>query len=432
VDDTARDLLVRGMAAAKANSNDEARFFLEKYLRQGVGPQEQVQAWRYLAQIAAEPEEKRRYIASILAVDPTDGFARRELAVLDGSLDPRDIVNPEHEPRSTLSAESVQVEAERLSCARCGSSRVGFSPDGQTLVCEHCHYETPVGAPSGAQPRARDFAATIWTSKGRATPERSGAMTCTGCGASFLLAPGILSLTCPHCAAVHLVDGPELRDLIPPDAIIPFIVDRNAAEEALARLRRDQDITPTFGVVSGLYVPVWMFTFAGEAQWSGVERERLSLDSRHPVPVSGSLTVIDRHALVPATPTVPDRLIDLLNDFDLGTLVPYDARYLADFPSEMYQVSLDEASIPARRIALAAIKESAKDELDGVDDLEIKCPMVGIDAFKLLLLPLWMTRFDSPDAPQVAAVNGQTGRAATVLPPRGFLNKLRQLFGGDS
>src|SRR5687768_9520937 len=95
MDDAGRDLLVRGIAAAKAGSRDEARFFLEKFLRQGNGSDARIQAWRYLAAIADDPDEKKEYLGLILASDPLDGLARRDLAVLNGTLDPDQIVDPE-------------------------------------------------------------------------------------------------------------------------------------------------------------------------------------------------------------------------------------------------------------------------------------------------------------------------------------------------
>src|SRR5262245_47071762 len=133
-DDAGSDLLVRGIAAAKAGSRDEARFFLEKFLRQGNRSDARIQAWRYLAGISDDPDEKKEYLGLILASDPLDGLARRDLAVLNGSLDPGRIVDPESDPRGRIAApppsEVPDASAvERLTCARCGSSRVVAHPD---------------------------------------------------------------------------------------------------------------------------------------------------------------------------------------------------------------------------------------------------------------------------------------------------------------
>jgi hypothetical protein len=436
MDDAGRDLLVRGIAAAKAGSRDEARFFLEKFLRQGGGSDARIQAWRYLAHITDDPEDKKEYLGLILATDPLDGLARRDLAVLNGTLDPAHIVDPESGAGGRIAAQPAsgvtQTPAvERLACTRCGSSRVVVHPDGNGLVCEHCQHRQPAGtaAPNIAID-GRDFAVAMWGGMGRRTPERTASTTCTGCGAPFLLAPGALSLTCPHCAAVHLVDNPEMRELLAPDALIRFGIGKQAAVDALEGLRLEQDIDEPFERLSAMYVPIWLFSFAGQVQWHGVEREPAGIGGEHRKPVAGTLTILDRHVLVPASPAFPDTLHRLLDDFDLADLVAYDPQYLADRPAEVYQVTLEEASRPARRRAIAAIREEAGEELTTIEHLELSFGRLGVDRFRLLLVPVWIARIATSGSPRLAIVNGQTGKAAADLPPGGFLSWLKQLWSG--
>jgi hypothetical protein len=434
MDDRGRDLLVRGIAAAKANSLDEARFFLEKCLRMEPPLATRVQAWRYLAQIASDEEEKRRYLGMILAVDPTDGLARRDLAILNGTLDPGDVINPERVPDSETGTEPTT--GKRMACPQCGAGRMFFSPDGQSLACEHCGYSEPIGPSSHAGDSTvdnHDFATTMWTAKGRRSPESTQSFTCSGCSGSFLLAPGVLSWTCPYCHAVHVDSQPEGRELIPPEAVIPFGIPRHDAADALDRWQRDETTLSGLDDLAGLYLPVWMFSFGGLVDWRGVEHEPLDFQSKQPTPVSGELTLLERHALVCATAPLPATLQPLLESFDLTKLVPYDPKFLADWPAETYRLTLDEATISARRVAIAAIKESAPEELSGVQRLEMSFSRMGVDAYKLLLLPFWVARFgdrfgDNDDR-RLAMVNGQTGAVAADVETGGFLASLSRLFG---
>jgi ribosomal protein S27AE len=167
-----RDLLVRGIAAAKAGNKDQARFFLEKFLDEDPPIEMRVEAWRYLAELSDDMADKRDYIGRILTFDSTDGGARRALAVLDGRLDPADIVNPER-LTPLVSPETAAIHGERLSCPRCGSGRLVAGPDGLTLVCEHCHYEEPiVRRGDAAADENRDIAATMWTAKADGQTDR--------------------------------------------------------------------------------------------------------------------------------------------------------------------------------------------------------------------------------------------------------------------
>ena len=55
--DGARDLLVRGIAAAKAGERAEARHYLEWALRQQPSSDEQLEAWLWLSDVS---EARRR------------------------------------------------------------------------------------------------------------------------------------------------------------------------------------------------------------------------------------------------------------------------------------------------------------------------------------------------------------------------------------
>ncbi|MBI3537156.1 MAG: hypothetical protein HY070_06335, partial [Chloroflexi bacterium] len=79
--DSTRDLLIRGIAAAKAKFIHEARFYLEWLLRdESASREEQMEAYRYLAEISDDAKQKRDYLEQILAANPSDPDARRALA----------------------------------------------------------------------------------------------------------------------------------------------------------------------------------------------------------------------------------------------------------------------------------------------------------------------------------------------------------------
>jgi hypothetical protein len=112
-------LLVRGIAAAKAGSKQEATFFLEWVLRTEGAPDQHLEAWWWLSQVSNDPVEKRRYLEEVLARNPSDHRARRALAILDGRLKPETIVEADRIPeRRPISV--GEAPAERFTCPRCG------------------------------------------------------------------------------------------------------------------------------------------------------------------------------------------------------------------------------------------------------------------------------------------------------------------------
>jgi hypothetical protein len=408
--DAGRDLLARGIGAAKANDKAEARYCLEKVLRQDPAPDTRLQAWRYLSEIADDPAEKRRYVEMILAVEPTDGQARRDLAILDGRLDPRDIVDPEGPfPPSALRERPVDVQA--ATCRHCGSGRLVFAPDGQSVVCEHCRHEQPIGLHSGdGRVDDHDFVAAMWTGRGRRSPAATRCFTCRGCAATFLLAPAALSITCPFCASVYVIDQVETRNVVLPEALIPFGV---TASDALRAVRAWQERLGDASAVmssSGLYFPAWMLTFAGEVRWSGVERRVLDFGHDRSDPVTGRWPVSGCSVLVAASERLPAARHGAMDAFDLDRLVPYDPRYLADWPAETFRVSLEEAAVAARRKAVSRLHAHVLRSLDRHEGLvDMSFARLAVDSFKLLLLPIWIARLGSPDEVRTAIVDGQTG-----------------------
>jgi hypothetical protein len=296
--------------------------------------------------------------------------------------------------------------------------------DGKMLVCEHCHYEQPIGAGQDAAVPDHDFAATMWTAKGHQRAERTLAFVCGGCGASFLLPPGVQSLTCPFCGSVHVTSEAAPREFITPDAVVPF---KATAAGALQALRSSGTTEPVSGP-SAVHLPVWMFIFAGEVRWTGWEQEQEGLNSRR-VKISGDHTVIEQSALVSASPRLPEALHHMVDGFDLSALVPYDPRQLAGRPVVAYQITLDEASIEARRKAIEALRKEVAEDHDDVFSIEMTFGRVGIDTFKLLLLPFWTAQLGGPPARRTVFINGQTGIVGEDAGPPGLLSRIARLAG---
>ena len=98
--DSIRDLLVRGIAAAKAQDKDEACFFLEWVLRLDPPLDERLEALYWLNEASDNSKKKRDCLEEILARRPTDYRARRSLAVLEGKTRS----NNDHQSRPTGSS----------------------------------------------------------------------------------------------------------------------------------------------------------------------------------------------------------------------------------------------------------------------------------------------------------------------------------------
>ena len=432
--DSARDLLVRGIAAAKAKDKGEARFYLEWVLRTDADTQQKIKAWLWLSEVSNDPAEKRDCLENILAHEPSNPLARRGLAILNGQLNPAEIMDPDHQPPAASAVSPQPTAAKRFVCPQCGG-KLTFSPDGQSLACAYCNRELTLyqALEQGAMVEEEDFAVALATARGHARPVAMQSFTCQGCGVAFVLGPSALSVTCPYCASAHVIKLRETRELIPPEGIIPLAITRPEAAAALQDWLKEKDLHAgaQTNSLDGLYLPVWTFDVGGEVQWTGQPMAGRYGRSA-PVSQSGSYPILYDDVLVPASQRLPSHLAQELNHFQLGALVPYDAGYLADWPAEIYQVSVADASLAARRQVWEQARRMASSRAQAAEIGDVTFSSAGmlIESFKLVLLPLWMARYRYQDEEYQAVVNGQTGSVRGEKPRSGLGKWLEGLLGG--
>jgi hypothetical protein len=155
-------------------------------------------------------------------------------------------------------------------------------------------------------------------------------------------------------------------------------------------------------------------------------------------PVNQVRHVADRYAVsvddlpVPASRKLARSLESLLPTYKLEALQAYDARYLADWMAEVYDVPMADASLEARSRAYQRYKPIMAADLAPITNLRLSSANLAIESFKLVLLPLWTTtfRYDGQDYPLL--INGQTSAVQGHVPhgeTRKFLGWLEDLLG---
>lgn len=428
MDEGLSDLLYRGRLAARAGDADEARFFLGWVLDRCEGPAaERLEALYWMSRISAEPAEKRRYLEDVLAAEPFNARARHDLAVLDGKIAPEDQVDPDNLPAQAPGGvyQLGSEEAKRFTCPKCGG-KLTYSPDGKSLACEYCQRRQVLeGTASGRTDRDEDFIVSMATSRGHAVPVDTQSVLCEGCGGEFILPPADLSACCPFCGSGHVISQ-EARQLIPPANLIPFAI---SGQEALRGLQawftrnraRPED---TVHAPQGVYLPAWAFSVGGTAAWRGWREQN---DQR--VAASGDEAVLETNLLVPASKLLEKELARLLPTYDLQGCVPYDPRYLVDWPAGTYQVSMGDASLTARQLALVSIRRELKDiRQPDVRDLQVLTSGMLVQSYQLWLLPAWIASYREDGEACQVLINGQNGRLADGEEGRGLVGWLGGLF----
>jgi ribosomal protein S27AE len=441
--DEARDLLVRGVAAAKANDKDEARFFLKWMLRLDVAdPDQEAEAWLWLSQISDDPSEKRECLKKVLDIEPNHPLARRGMAILDGRLKPEDILD-HRQPVQPAEAPQPAV-VRRYICPRCGG-KLAFNPYQRALACGYCGYKLSELDVVAGGTLEQDFVATLPTAKAhRWELPGSRALHCQGCGAIFALPPARVAGACPFCESPHVVETAETRELVQPEGLVPFQFDADVAAQYVRRWLADPSHPGDLGKKAalvpprGVYLPYWTFDVGGDVKVYGPATPPVPGKAYTVLPGSGRPSPLETYPvfyndlLVSASHSLPAELLGDLTDFDSTLLAPYAPDLLADWPAEIYQISMSDASLVARQRAFEETKKRIRISFGIMADAmaeRFSSAGIAINAYKLVLLPVWVAGYRYNETSYLVLVNGQTGKLVGQMPHSGFQKLLAGLWG---
>jgi len=376
-------------------------------------------AWFWMSESNNDPNEKRTMLESALAYDLHHAQARRSLAILDGKLAPNEIIDPEN--LSQTQPNSPQDSAtERFICPKCGG-KMTYAPDGYNLVCEYCNRHQSIKADAVIE--EQDFIIAMATARGHLQPTLMTTFKCQGCGADFLLAPGVISSDCSFCGSAHVVALESLHELIEPDCIIPMVLQQEQAIDQLKNWIQNNRIQPDDSPqpVRGLYLPLWSFDIGGHIAWSG---ERMQ--NKKVVHINGEDIVSFNDLAIPASQSLSILLDRMVGSYDLINAPVYDTRYLAGWPAKVYEIPMAEASLDARQKASRLIERRIVSKDGVLDNLKYSTAELFVETFKLTLVPVWVSSFNLQSQKYGVLINGQSGEVQTELPRRGLSGWLKE------
>jgi hypothetical protein len=407
--DYAESLLRSGIIEAKAGVKETARRYLERAVSTSRDHNVSSEAWYWISKISDDPAEKRTALENCISFDIRHARARRDLAVLDGKLDEKEIVNPDSLP--IPSTDPTNASADRFMCPQCGAKMV-FAPDGSGLICEHCTRNQSLA--SGGEAEEQDFLIAMATARGHGKPVAMQIFHCQGCGAEFTLPPDVISTTCAYCDSPHVVSLEESRELLPPEGIIPHAFDQKQAARLLANWVEDNGIKPEEKVAlpRGVYLPIWTFDIGGGIGYRGDKyesEEGFRQRATQVVKVEGEHPVHLNDLTIPASRKIARHISQLLPSFDLEHTKPYDPRYLANWAAEVYDVPMADASLDARSRAYSHLKRRLPGEIASLYNLRTSSASLVIESFKLVLIPVWITEIPVNGQNLLVLINGQNG-----------------------
>ena len=413
--DYGRELLKSGIIEAKAGHRDAARRYLDRAVYISNDHDVLAEAWFWMSRVMDEAGDQRKALENCLAHDLQHARARRALAILDGRLKPDEIIDPDRIPLAPEGLRSADVQ--RFMCPKCGA-RMSFSADGQSLACEYCaRNQRFVSQPGTAA--EKDFIVAMATARGHRKPLDQQVFHCEGCGCEFILSPNQISSSCVYCGSPHVVNWESEGEVLAPDGIIPHAFDRERAENILIGWLDSSQTMPERPVAPprGVYLPLWTFDLGGDIDYVGetVDDSELQLNrrSRKKIRVNDCYPVQINDLPIPASRKVSSVFLRLIPTFELKAVKPYDPRYLASWPAEVYDIPLAEASLDARAQALSRYQRDLPNLLFPAEILSTSSAKLTVESFRLNLLPVWITELAFDGREHLVLINGQNGIVAS-------------------
>jgi hypothetical protein len=415
----AKELLRSGIIEAKAGSKTSARRYLDRAIYMSGSSDVLAEAWFWMGEITDDPADKRKALENCLANDMRHARARRSLAILDGKLKADEVVNPDKLP--AVSNGQRKAEADRFMCPKCGG-RMSFAPDGQTLVCDYCTRGQVLGINSN-EAEEKDFIVAMATARGHGKPLQEQVFHCNGCGAEFILPPKQISASCVYCDSPYVVNLEKNKDLLAPDGIIPHVFDQRRAIKLLIDWVEGNGFKPERQVdlPRGLYLPMWTFDIGGGVDYTyevlASENEMFGRGNTQKKVVhhSDQYPVMVDDLPLPASRKTSAVFLKMIPSFDLKAIKPYDARFLASWPAEIYDVPMADASLDARSQTFAKFKRDLPHLVNNANIIHTSSANLVIESFKLNLLPVWMTELPFDGREHLVLINGQNGEVASDI-----------------
>lgn len=318
-------------------------------------------------------------------------------------------------------------------CAQCGA-KLEFTPGTTSLTCPYCSHVNPIQL--DAAPEELDYQRQLALLESGSLTHETMRAKCDGCAAEVDAPPNVTAFACPYCGN-NIVATAQSHKEIKPNAVLPFKVKQAEARGlfrkwissrwfAPSELKRRAGIDE--GIV-GVYLPAWTYDCDTESRYTGARGDYYYVTETYSAMENGRSVTRTRQVrhtrwsgaagtvenifddlLVLASQSLPAKLVQSLEPWDLKQVVNYSDEYLSGFRAESYQLDLPTGFGVAKTIMDPVIRSTIRSDIGG-DEQRIDTMNVRYDdiTFKHLLLPVWVSAYRFKNKVYRFLVNARTG-----------------------
>lgn len=326
-------------------------------------------------------------------------------------------------------------------CSQCGAM-LKYKPGTQHQTCDYCDYQNEISRSYEAIEEYDLHKALRKLASGKPA-EIVEQAHCNACGANFKFAASVHAGECPFCGT-SIVTSPQKNKPIPPKSLLPFVITEREAKVKFNKWLGNLWFAPNEvkkyargeAKLMGIYLPYWTYDSQTRTSYSGDRGDTYFVSKRvtyvqngrrvstvKQIPkirwrrVSGRVSRFFDDVLIGASLSLPRQILDKLQPWDLGNLVPYEEKYISGFQSEFYQIELDEGFDRAKQVMDGIIHRDIAYDIGG-DHQRIHRIDTGHSdtTYKHCLLPIWSAAFLYRDKSYRFVINGRTGQVQGERP----------------
>jgi hypothetical protein len=329
---------------------------------------------------------------------------------------------------STSPPDPTVLARQKFHCPACGAE-ANWNPTKQALICPFCGTESPATLETrGAETVIveHDLVAALRgiPDDARGWQAEKTSVRCQSCHAISVFDADKVGERCGFCGSAALVPYEQVKDAFRPESLLPLKISESDARDRIRAWYGHQWFAPNnlkakalTDTVKGVYLPYWTFDAKVDARWTAESGEYYYVRQGNKnvrrvrwSPAAGELAHVFDDELLCASTGVDGRLLRRIEPFPTGSLVPYDAGYLAGWTVERYQIDLVAAATSARAQMDATLRSLCAEQIPGDTYRNLVVDATYNDqTFKHILAPVWLMTYTYNGRAFQAVVNGVTG-----------------------
>ncbi len=325
-------------------------------------------------------------------------------------------------------------------CPSCGGYLV-FEPAKQIFQCPYCGSEYDESKLK-EQSHRREQTAEQARQTEKTAPAALRSYHCSMCGAEIVTDATTAATRCYYCHSPVVLND-RLSDEFCPDGVIPFKMDKKAAEAQFKAfikkkkfVKRDFFSHAQMEDFAGVYYPYWSCDLAGDGSFDGegtkvsvtnTPRETVTVTSYFSVHREGRLSF--KQMIRKALNKADRQLSDGIHPYAMEEVKPYEAGYLSGFLAEKRDVPREDAENSLVQEANSYAERMFTSVDNNFNTLHGHASFTPDQVkMKYLLLPAWVLTYKhrADGETYYYMMNGQTGRVCGKLP----LNKVKLTIVG--